>query len=76
MCGGTCALWGAWILGERYGKSKIRERDRAASAYSADSVYEREHRNSIRVDDHEFQEVLKHVKGDFKEAFKEWIATH
>lgn len=28
------------------------------------------------MDDHEFQEVLKHVKGDYREAFKEYVATH
>ena len=26
LVGGTAAFWGAWILGERYGKAKERER--------------------------------------------------
>jgi ammonia channel protein AmtB len=56
MVGGVCALWGAKILGERYGKEKLRERKRAATTYSGDdSMIDGGYRNSIRYDDHEFQ---------------------
>jgi hypothetical protein len=55
MVGGVCALWGAKILGERYGKEKLRERQRAATAMSGDeSMIDGRYRNSIRLDEHEF----------------------
>jgi ammonia channel protein AmtB len=60
MTGGVCALWGAKILGERYGKAQERLRKQGLIG---------DRRNSIEFDDKEFQEVLKHVKGDYKLAF-------
>lgn len=75
MVGGVCALWGAKILGERYGKEKLREKNRLRlSGRDVDNSHVAG-RNSIHFDEHEFKKVLKHVKGDYKEAFKEWIAT-
>jgi len=57
MTGGVCAVWGASILGERYGREKLRRIQRMEKEGRLDSV---DHsiglagRNSIRYDDHEF----------------------
>jgi Amt family ammonium transporter len=66
VVGGICALWGAKILGERYGKAKDR-------LYKQGRLEEAQRSDSIQVNDHEFQQVLEHVRGDYKLAFQEWI---
>lgn len=48
VVGGICALWGAKILGERYGKDKERER-------RLGRISERERSDSVALNDHEFQ---------------------
>ena len=66
VVGGTAALWGAIILGERYGKSKHDLRRRT----------ERENnimRNSVNFEGGEFQKIIQHVNKDYRQAFKEWL---
>jgi ammonium transporter, Amt family len=78
LVGGICAIWGARTLGERYGKDRVRKIQEAMKR--GETIEDVDHsvgvagRNSIHWDDHEFKEVLKHVKGDYKEAFKEWVS--
>lgn len=55
MVGGVCALWGAKILGERYGKDRVRKQEelrkkKRESMIDGDGNL----RNSIQIDDHEF----------------------
>lgn len=59
VVGGTAALWGAIILGERYGKSRHDERRRT----------ERENniiRNSVNFEGGEFQKIMQHVNKDYR----------
>lgn len=65
MVGGVCALWGAAILGERHGKKQERLRQKGQVARG----------QSISVDDHEFQKVLQHVKGDYRLAYQEYLQS-
>ena len=68
VVGGICALWGAKILGERYGKKQERlHRQGKMDALGRSG--------SIAYNDHEFQKVLEHVRGDYRLAFVEWIST-
>lgn len=79
LVGGVCAIWGARTLGERYGKDRVRRiqeaQKRGEQIDDVDHYVGAAGRNSIRWDDHEFNEVLKHVKGDYQEAFKEWVSV-
>jgi len=54
MVGGVCALWGARILGERYGKQKHREKMKQKTSRHDYSSAGEEIRNSVKLEDHEF----------------------
>ena len=61
MVGGSCAFWGARILGERYGRKEYRERMKGIQDNGALS--------NLNLEDKEFKKILRHVKGDYRAAF-------
>jgi len=65
LVGGTCAFWGALVLGERYGRAKDREIKLGLRDPNA--------RKSLYFEDHEFLEVLKNTNKDYHEALKEYM---
>jgi Amt family ammonium transporter len=52
MVGGVCGLWGAKILGERYGKAKLREEQERKRQRKLENI--NTSRDSVDFDDHEF----------------------
>ena len=73
VVGGICALWGAKILGPRYGREKDWKRQKAKKRELYESVGMQD---SVLFNDEEFHKVLDHVRGDYKLAFQEWIAAN
>ncbi len=73
MVGGAAGLVGTYLLGERYGKDKVRkamqakdeERERALKASAV--VFE---------DNHKFEKIISKVNTEYHEAFKEWLTNH
>ena len=65
LVGGTCAFWGAMILGERYGK----ERDREIKAGRRNP----NDRRSIAFDQGDIVHVLETMNENYHEAFKEFL---
>ena len=65
LVGGTCAFWGALILGERYGK----ERDREIKAGRRNP----NERRSIAFDQGDIVHVLETMNENYHEAFKEFL---
>ena len=65
LVGGTCAFWGASILGERYGKE--RDREIRAGRRAPDS------RKSIAFDKGDIVEVFETVNPVYHEALKEYL---
>jgi len=74
VVGGICALWGAKILGPRYGKEKEDERRRSIIRRK-NEMDESMSNASVLFNDEEFSKVLEHVRGDYRLAFQEWITS-
>jgi hypothetical protein len=69
LVGGTAALWGAYILGERYGMTKHRE----ALKKGPDSSNGRT--RSINFDNKRLTKIMNHVNKEYHQAFKEWLVN-
>jgi Amt family ammonium transporter len=67
LVGGTCAFWGAYMLGERYGK----KRDREIKEGRRDPNM----RKSLGFEHKEIVQVLESVHEDYHEAFKEYLVN-
>jgi Amt family ammonium transporter len=59
LVGGTAAFWGAWIIGERYGKAKQRD---AKKKNEENNIL----RNSVNFEAGEFQKIMDHVNKDYR----------
>jgi ammonia channel protein AmtB len=72
MVGGMAGLCGTALLGERYGKAKVRE-----AKEKVDHDKERALLNSVMVleGNKKFEKVISQVNQEYHEAFKEWLLS-
>lgn len=72
LVGGTAGLIGTALLGERYGRDKVRnamkdrEEDRERALRASAILFE---------DNRKFEKVISKVNVEYHEAFKEWLLS-
>lgn len=67
LVGGTAALWGAYILGERYGKGHHREALKPGNTKARVK--------SINFNSKKLLKIMNHVNKDYHQGFKEWLVN-
>ena len=72
MFGGMSGLCGTFLLGERYGKAKVRD-----AANKDDTAKENALKNSVMAleGSKKFERVISKVNSEYHEAFKEWLLS-
>jgi Amt family ammonium transporter len=70
LVGGTAALWGAVVVGERYGKEKARNARRHSMVHG-----EHERTQSLNLGSEDLIKIMDHVNKDYHMAFKEFLQT-
>ena len=68
MVGGMAGFCGAYILGERLGRDKYRQKMQEQA--NDDTQY-----NHIFANSREYKKVINHVNKDYHMAFKEWLVN-